>query len=84
MRIIGQIPHPSLRVTVMQMNDKFIVRLEAGPMEQLYKFDQQRYPGLENIEKLADEPFLKAAIEQFNTMYLTMKATMERNPGKNG
>lgn len=66
----------------MHMNDKFIVRLEAGPMEQLYKFDQQRYPGLEYIEKLADAPFLQDAVEQFNAMYLVMKATMERNPGK--
>lgn len=51
-------------------------------MEQLYKFDQVRYPGLEYIEKLADAPFLQAAVEHFNAMYGTYKAAMERNPGK--
>jgi hypothetical protein len=66
----------------MHMNDKFIVRLEAGPMEQLYKFDQVRYPGLEYIEKLADAPFLEEAVAHFNTMYGTYKAAMERTPGK--
>lgn len=82
MRVIGQIPHPTLRITVMQMNDKFIIRMEAGPMEQLFKFDQSRYPGLETIEALADEAFIKTAIDRFNEMYLAMKATMERHPGK--
>lgn len=82
MRVIGTIPHPNLRITVMQMNDKFILRFEAGPMEQIYKFDQQRYPGLEKVQQLADDAFVKKVTELFNAMYMGMKETMDRHPGK--
>ena len=66
----------------MNMNDKFILRFEAGPMEQIYKFDQQRYPGLGNVQKLADDPFVKSVLTVFNTMFTNMKESMERNPGR--
>lgn len=79
MRIVGQIPHPDLRITVFQMNDKFIVKLEAGPMEQTFKFDQQKYPGFEAVKKLIDAEFLRKAHARFNEMFLEMKASMERN-----
>jgi len=82
MRVIGQIPHPSLRITIMHMNDKYIVRLEAGPMEQLFKFDQTRYPSLEAVQQLVDEEFLRAALERFNAMFLSMKSAMQKHPGK--
>lgn len=41
MRIIGNIQHPDIRITVFHMNNKFIVKMEAGPMEQVFKFDQE-------------------------------------------
>lgn len=73
MRIIGNIPHRDFRITVFHMNDKYIVKLEAGPMEQVFKFDQGKYPGFEAIQKLIDEEFLKKAHARFNEMFLEMK-----------
>jgi hypothetical protein len=40
MRVLETIPHPSITITIFQMNDKFIVKFEAGPMEQVFKFNQ--------------------------------------------
>lgn len=79
MRIVGNIPHPDIRITVFHMNDKFIVKLEAGPMEQSYKFDQEKHPGFDAVKKLIDEEFMRKAHDRFNEMYLDMRAAAERN-----
>lgn len=79
MRIVGNIPHPEIRITVFHMNDKYIVKFEAGPMEQTFKFDQQKYPGLEAIQKLIDAEFIRKAHDRFNEMFLDMRAAAERN-----
>lgn len=79
MRIVGNIPHPDIRITVFHMNDKFIVKLEAGPMEQAFKFDQEKHPGFEAVKKLIDAEFMRKAHDRFNEMFLEMKAAVERN-----
>lgn len=79
MRIVGNIPNPDIRITVFHMNDKYIVKLEAGPMEQVYKFDQEKYPGFEAIQKLVDAEFISNAHKRFNEMFLEMKSAMGRN-----
>lgn len=52
--------------------------MEAGPMEQVFKFDQEKYPGMESIEKLVDEHFISAALSRFNEMFLELKGAEER------
>ena len=78
MRIVGNIPHPDMRITVFHMNDKFIVKFEAGPMEQVYKFDQEKYPGFETVQKLVDAEFMANVLKRFNEMFLEMRDTQER------
>jgi hypothetical protein len=79
MRIIGNIPHPEMRITVFHMNEKYIVKFEAGPMEQVYKFDQEKFPGFDAIQKLIDEKFLSGVLKKFNEMFLGMKEAISRN-----
>lgn len=73
MRIVGNIPHPEMRITVFHMNDKYIVKLEAGPMEQVFKFSQEYHPGFEAIQKLIDAEFLSKALDRFNEMFTELK-----------
>lgn len=73
MRIVGNIPHPDMRITVFHMNEKFIVKFEAGPMEQVYKFDQEKFPGMEAIQQLVDATFVSNVLKRFNEMFLEMR-----------
>jgi hypothetical protein len=79
MRIVGNIPHPDIRITVFHMNEKYIVKFEAGPMEQVFKFDQQKYPGFEAIKKLVDAEFISNALKRFNEMFLEMRSAEGRS-----
>ena len=73
MRIIGNIPHPSITISIFSMNDKYQIRFEAGPMEQIFKIAQTDVNGIEGINKLVDEEFLQKIMERFNEMYLSFK-----------
>lgn len=73
MRIIDSIPHPSITISIFQMNDKFIVKFEAGPMEQAFKFDSATVMSVENLKKLIDENFIETVRKRFNEMFLQMK-----------
>ncbi|HEU4719623.1 MAG TPA: hypothetical protein VFU15_17385, partial [Bacteroidia bacterium] len=74
----GNIPHPSLRISVFHMNDKFIVKFEAGPMEQVYKFGQDKVSGMADIEKIVDETFITNVTKRFRDMIGDMQDAWER------
>jgi hypothetical protein len=78
MRIIATIPHPSIRISVFHMNEKYIVKLEAGPMEQTFKFEQGEVKGTEHIQQILDSEFMKKALDRFNEMFVAFKEAKER------
>ena len=73
MRIIDTIPHESMSISIFQMNDKYQVRFEAGPMEQIFKFHQEEVKNLEGLKKLINPDFIEQTRKRFNEMYLQMK-----------
>lgn len=73
MRILETIPHPSITISIFQMNEKFIVKFEAGPMEQAFKFDNVDVKGVENLKKLITPEFIETVRKRFNEMFLQMK-----------
>lgn len=78
MRIIGNIPHPSIRITLFMMNEKYIIKFEAGPMEQIFKLALEEVNGIEGIEKILDQEFMKRIMDRFNEMFLSYKEAIER------
>ena len=79
MRVIGNIPHPKMSISIFSMNDKYQIKFEAGPMEQIYKIAHSEVNGLEGIQKMIDEEFLEKIMNRFNEMYLSFKEAKERN-----
>ena len=73
MRIIDTIPHPSISISIFQMNDKFIVKFEAGPMEQAFKFNSEDVKSVENLKRMINSEFIETVRKRFNEMFLQMK-----------
>lgn len=71
MRILGHIPHPSITITVFSMNDKHLVKFEAGPMEQVFKFSNSI--GMDQLTKIIDDQFMSEITNRFNEMFLQLK-----------
>ena len=73
MRIIDSIPHPSISISIFQMNDKYIVKFEAGPMEQAFKFYTEDVKSVEELKTLINDAFIETVRVRFNEMFTQMK-----------
>lgn len=77
MRIIDSIPHPTMSISIFQMNDKYIVKFEAGPMEQAFKFITTDVGSLDKLKRLINDDFIHSVYHRFNDMFNQMKETMK-------
>jgi hypothetical protein len=74
MRLIGQIPHPTLIISVFKSNNKYILKFEVGPFEQTYKFlETDRLNDFEGIRQLVTEDCLSEVFRIFDTMNIHYK-----------
>lgn len=69
MRIIDSIPHPQLRISIFSMNDKYLVKFEAGPYEQTYKFGHDQVLGLDDLKSRVDDDLLAKVAAVFREMH---------------
>jgi hypothetical protein len=69
MRIIAELPHPEFKISILNMNDKFIVKIEQGSLEQTYKIAGiDLLDGVNSIFEILDEAFLKTVSARFTEM----------------
>ncbi len=73
MRIIDSIPHKSMTISIFQMNDKYQVKFEAGPMEQIFKFLVEEVTGLDGLKLKINDDFIESTRLRFNEMYKQMQ-----------
>jgi hypothetical protein len=79
MRIIAELPHPEFKISIMMMNQKFIIKIEQGSLEQIYKINEMDLTdGVNSVFELLDEPFLKTVGERFLAMRTDFKDTFYR------
>jgi len=69
MRIIAELPHPEFKISILNMNDKFIVKIEQGSLEQTYKIAGiDLLDGVNSVFEILDEAFLKTVSARFTEM----------------
>jgi len=79
MRIIAELPHPDFKISILNMNHKFIVKIEQGNFEQTYKIaDADLLDGVNSVFELLDEELLKKVSARFEEMRADLKASYSR------
>jgi hypothetical protein len=68
MRVVKEIPHPECKITVFHWNNKYLIKLEAGPFEQTFKINETDITGEEDIYKIINKEFIEDAIARFADM----------------
>jgi len=70
MRVIAELPHPDCKITLFNMNQKYIVKFEQGTLEQSYKLSELDLSGggANEIFQMLDEDFIATVVERFKTM----------------
>lgn len=80
MRIAGYIDHPVLKITVMQMSEKYVLKLEVNMLEQTYKFhEDDKLRTMADIEKIVDETFINECLKRFAEMNKSRGEMYQRN-----
>lgn len=79
MRIIGNIEHPIMKITVFKMDNRFSVKFESGLYEQTYKFrSSDSINNLEAIQKIVDATFCEEVLQELNVMHQRKNEAMAR------
>jgi hypothetical protein len=79
MRVIAELPHPEFKITIFNMNQKFIVKMERGTLEQSFKIPEMDLTdGVNSVFELLDEPFLKTVAARFVEMGKDFKESYYR------
>jgi hypothetical protein len=79
MRIIAELPHPEFKISILNMNNKYIVKIEQANLEQSYKIaDIDLLDGVNSVFELLDETFLKTVGLRFIEMRKDFKESFFR------
>jgi len=69
MRIIAELPHPDFKISILNMNNKFIVKIEQGNLEQTFKIaEADLLDGVNSVFEVLDDEFLKTVSTRFAEM----------------
>lgn len=69
MRVIGDIPHPTYKISVFYFNNRHTIKVEDGLLEQSYAFrDGSEVSSLDDAIAYVDAQFLQETNKVFSAM----------------
>jgi hypothetical protein len=77
MRIIGEIPHPDCRISLFHWNNRYIIKLERGYLEQTFKIDQFDLSSEKELQLIVNEEFIREAMSRFDAMDQSLQKSVE-------
>ena len=78
MRVVGEIPHPSCKITILAWNNRYLLKIEQGLFEQTYKINEYDLAGDHDLHTIADETFIQNALTVFEQMRDNLQQSMDR------
>jgi predicted nucleic-acid-binding Zn-ribbon protein len=80
MRVIAELPHPECKITLFNMNQKYIIKFELGTFEQSYKLSELDLTGggANEIFQILDEEFIATVVARFKAMRTDFSAAYQR------
>ncbi len=79
MRILGEIAHPAYKITVFKHDQRVLLKIEHGLLEQTYKFrESDDINKIEHVSPLLTEAFLESVTDTFRTMHGAISESLTR------
>src|SRR5690606_39924556 len=76
MRTIAELPHPDCKITIFSMNQKFIIKIEQGSLEQSYKIPELDVTdGVNGVFQLINVAFINNVTYHIKTIMTTFNIT---------
>ena len=75
--MLDQYSQDGLLISIMKTNDKFILKFEIGPFEQVFKFfESETIFDVDSLKKLIDANFISKVFETFEQMNSAYKSAI--------
>lgn len=68
MRLVKNIENDFCTVNLYSFNNKYIIKFEAGNLEQIYKVSELDVSGEDDIEEMLGDTFMKKVMQRFKDM----------------
>jgi hypothetical protein len=78
MRVVGEIPHEVCKITLFSWNNRYLIKLELGLLEQTYKVNQFDIISEADLYKIVDDGFINDALSRFKEMDMSLQSALER------
>lgn len=78
MRIVGEIPHKVCKITLFSWNNRYLIKLEQGLLEQTYKVNQFDITAEADLYRIVDDAFINDALNRFKEMDISLQSALER------
>jgi uncharacterized protein YbcV (DUF1398 family) len=69
MRIVAQIPHRDIKISIFAWNEKYIIEMEAGQYKQTYKISVDSVDSIEEVKSLCNEELIQQTLNRFAAMH---------------
>ena len=78
MRVIGTQQHGDINVTFFHWNNRYLIKVEAGPYEQTYKIQEFDLSSEEELSRIVSTEFIEECIKLFDQMAGSLQKSIER------
>lgn len=68
MRVISEIPHERYKIQIFNYNAKYLIKVELGQFEQIFKIGETEVSGLKEVEAMVTEQLLSNCLTRFISM----------------
>lgn len=68
MRVVAEIPHEKYKIQIFNYNSKYIVKIELGQFEQVFKIGELDVMGLEDVQNMITHELLSNCLTRFIQM----------------
>jgi hypothetical protein len=68
MRLVKEISHPRYLIQIHEYNSKYLLKITLDSYEQIFKFDKDQFPNLDEIEALLSDIFFSNCLSRFISM----------------
>ena len=80
MRVLAELPHPDCKITIFGMNQKYLIKLERGSLEQTYKLSELDVTnGVTSVFEILDNAFVQTVLARFEQMGIDFNEAYSRH-----
>ena len=78
MRIVKELYIQPCKITIYSWNNRYLIKLEEGLLEQTFKIDQSEIVDENDLLKILDGQFVQQALNRFEEMRSSFASALSR------